>query len=73
MSGGDVGSDCKAAMDASAAQLGVAPTDLVLKIQSEEWGGRWLNVCNNDVIPDKAILQAVLRKVRGYSVFFQLC
>ena len=62
VSGGDVGSDNEAATEAAATQLDVPPTDLVLKIQNEEWGGRWVNVCKNDVIPDKAILQAVLRK-----------
>lgn len=38
MSGGDVSSDYKAATKAAGAQLGVTPTDLVLKIPSEEWG-----------------------------------
>lgn len=57
-------SDFKAAREAAAVQLSVPPTDLVLKIQSKEWGGRcrWINVCETDVIPDKAILRVVLRK-----------
>ena len=62
MSGGDMGSDYKAATQAVATWLTVPPTDLVLKIQSEEWGGMWVNVGESDIIPDKAILQAVLRK-----------
>ena len=62
ISRGDMGSDYKAATEAAATELAVSPTDLVLKMQSEEWGGRWVNVCKNDVIPDKAVLQAVLRK-----------
>ena len=62
VSGGDVGCDCKAATEAAATALDVPCTELILKMQSEEWGGRWVNVHKDDVIPDKAILQAVLRK-----------
>ena len=36
----------------------------ILKIQSEEWEGRWINVCEGDIIPDKAVLQAVIRPAK---------
>ena len=62
VSGGEMGSDYKAATEAAALQLSVLPSDLVLKIESEEWGGRWVNVCEDDIIPDKAVLKATLRK-----------
>ena len=62
VSGGGMGSDYEAVTEAAATQLTVSPTDLVLKIQSEEWGGRWVNIGENDIILEKAILQAVIRK-----------
>ena len=53
VSGKDMGSDYEAVTEAATTQLTVSPTDLVLKIQSEEWGGRWVNIGENDIIPDK--------------------
>lgn len=58
---GDNSSDCKAVTQALADQLHVEAKDLVLKVQSDEWGGRWVNVCDDDVIPDKTVLKATLR------------
>lgn len=69
VSGEGVGSDFKAVTEAAAIQLDVSPADLVLKIQSDEWGGRWINIGENDVIPDKAILQAVIRKSAKVNVY----
>ena len=34
-------------------QLAVSPADLVLRIQSDEWGGRWVNIGQSEIIPDK--------------------
>ena len=55
VSGGDMGSDFKAVTEAAAIQLAVSPADLVLKIQSDKWGGRWVN-------SGQSILRAVIRK-----------
>ena len=54
--------DFKAVIEAAAIQLAVSPADLVLKIQSDEWGGRWVNIGQSEIIPDKTILRAVIRK-----------
>ena len=70
VSGGEMGSDCKAVTEAAAIQLSVSAADLVLKMQSEEWGGRWINVCENDNIPDKAVLKAAVRK--SVKVWFKI-
>ena len=51
-----MGSDFKAVTEAAAIQLAVSPADLVLKIQSDEWGGRWVNIGQSEIIPDKTIL-----------------
>ena len=56
-----VDSDCKAVSQVLADQLHVEAKDLVLKVQSDDWGGRWVNVCDDDVIPDKTVLKAILR------------
>lgn len=61
VSGADIRSDCKTATQAVATWLTIPPTNLVLKIRSEEWEGMWVNVCENDVIPDNVIVQAVVR------------
>ena len=58
-----MGSDYKTATEAAKFQLSVPPGDLVLKIDSEEQGGQWVNVCEDDIIPDKAVLKAALKKV----------
>lgn len=34
---------------------------VVLKIQREEWGGRWVNLCADEEIEDKTILKAFIR------------
>ena len=57
-------SESKAIKEKIGAQLALPSTDLVLKIQSEEWGGRWVNVGDHDVILDKAVLKVLIRSAK---------
>ena len=50
-------SESKAIKEKVAAQLALPSTDLILKIQSEELGGRWVNIGEGDIIPDKAVIR----------------
>ena len=72
VSGGDMG-DFKAVTEAAAIQLAVSPADLVLKIQSDKWGGRWVNIGQNEIIPNKTILRAVIRKSTKVVYKFWWC
>lgn len=64
--GGD--SDCTAITLELADQLHVDAEDIVLKVQSDDWGGRWVNVRDDDVIPDKTVLKAILRSSKVYGI-----
>lgn len=60
----ETNSDLEAVQEAVAALVQVEPQELIVKIESEEWGGRWVNLSDLDIFPDKAVLKATIRPAK---------
>ena len=44
-----------------AIKAGVDADDLILKVKSEEFGGRWVNLTEEDAVPDKSVIMCFVR------------
>ena len=56
--------------EAIAIKAKVDAKDLVLKVKSEEFGGRWVNLDEGDSVEDKGVIMCVVRtsKVRNVCI-----
>ena len=54
-------SDYESVRESTAMKAGVDADDLVLKVKSEEFGGRWVNLSEEDTIADKSVIMCVIR------------
>ena len=54
-------SDYESVKESIAIKAGVAAHELILKVKSEEFGGRWVNLSEEDEIADKSVIKCVIR------------
>ena len=54
-------SDYESVRESIAIKTRTDPGDLVLKVKSEEFGGRWVNLSEEDEIADKSGIKCVIR------------
>lgn len=54
-------SDYQSVRESIAIKAGVDADDLILKVKSEEFGGRWVNLTEEDAVPDKSVIMCVVR------------
>lgn len=58
-------SDLLSLKRAAASAIGsISPEELVLRVESDEWGGRLVNVGEKDTIKDRTILKASIQKAQ---------
>ena len=53
-------SDYESMRESIAIKTRTDPDDLVLKVKSEEFGGRWVNLSEEDEITDKSVIKCVI-------------
>ena len=61
-------SNYESAKEAIAIKAKVDAKDLVLKVKSEEFGGRWVNLDEGDSIEDKSVIMCIVRTSKVWSV-----
>ena len=54
-------SDYESVRESIAFKARVDADDLVLKVKSDEFGGRWVNLSEEDAIADKSVIMCVIR------------
>ena len=62
-------SDYESLKESIAAKTMLDVDDLVVKVKSEEFGGKWVNLTKEDAVPDKSVVMCVVRtsKVCSYQ------
>ena len=62
-------SDYESLRESIAAKAMLDADYLVVKVKSEEFGGKWVNLTKEDAVPDKSVIMCVVRtsKVCSYQ------
>ena len=55
------GSDYESLRESVAINVGVQAEHVILKVKSDEFGGRWVNLTDEDEIADKSVVMCLLR------------
>ena len=54
-------SDYESLKESIAAKTMLDVDDLVVKVKSEEFGGKWVNLTKENAVPDKSVVMCVVR------------